>query len=149
MPNTTEQQFLSYFEQRRDAFRELLRLSARQQEHINGDDYSELLVVLGQKQQIINRVVSTRSQHTQVVDHWRQQRKHFNSESRSRCDALLSEAETLLSQVMESDERSTTDLRSRRDATQGQLQKISQGTQAHRAYATDEVSTHRFLDIDQ
>lgn len=144
-----EQHFLSYFKKRRDAFRELLRLSEKQHQHVVGDEYSELLVVLAERQQVIDRVLSNRSQHDQVAETWKKARDQLANSQRSQCDEVLAEAEELLSQVMKSDEACTSELQARRDTTQGQLQRITCGSQAHRAYANEEDSTHRFLDIDQ
>lgn len=149
MSALTAQHFQTYFKQRRDAFQELLRLSQKQYQHIVGDEYSELLVVLADRQQTIDRVVSSRSEYGQVVENWRQLRDQLADSSRSQCDELLAEAEQLLTQVMKADEACTTELQARRDATKGQLQRIACGSQAHRAYASEEDSTHRFLDIDQ
>ena len=150
MSMLASQQFQTYFEQRRDAFRELLRLSERQRACIAEGDYSQLLAVLNDKQNILNRVSHANSQHNQIVERWHADRDSILSNERTRCDELLAESDTLVTRLMETDQRSTCELQKRRDDAHQQLQRISHGSATQKAYSHEgPTETHRFLDIDQ
>ncbi|MDA1013374.1 MAG: hypothetical protein O3A00_02850 [Planctomycetota bacterium] len=150
MPMLAGQQFQIYFEQRRDAFQELLRLSERQRACIAEDDYTQLLAVLSDKQNILNRVSRVHRQHDNMIDRWQNARDEIETVQRTQCDELLAESESLVSRLMDTDQKSTHELQERRDTAHEQLQRISHGSVTQKAYSQEgPAETHRFLDVGQ
>lgn len=142
--------FADLFRKRRDQFSALLGYSRRQSDLIQADDYTELLVVLGQKQGILSRIDEINKQFPGLQDQWRQWRDHLDADTRDTCDRLLDETERILAELIEHEQASTVRLTERRNATQRQLEAVSEGSRVHQAYR-DAVppATHRHLDVDQ
>ena len=146
----TDHEFTTFFTTRRDHCHKLLELSRRQMELINQDDYNQLLAVLGQKQRILTQLDDLKKQHRRPLEFWQHNRDQLDATLRDDCQHLLAETEAVIAQLLEEETASTRHLTDRRDATQKQLQAISQGTQVHRAYRDSLApSTRRHLDVDQ
>lgn len=143
-------EILRLFETRREHCRNLLELSRRQIELIDGDDYTQLLSVLGRKQRILGALDELKMQHPQLMQRWQAQRTTADATMRDDCEHVLAETETILAELIKEEDDSTRRLTQRRNATQQKLQTISKGTQTHQAYRDSLAPvTHRYLDVDQ
>jgi hypothetical protein len=142
--------YLDIFKSRRDCCRELLELSRRQRPLIDGDDYQQLLEVLGRKQRLLGCLDEIHKQHPDLRKNWREQKHGIDSLVREDCDHILAETEALLADLLQEERDSTDQLSQRRDRTQRALQAISDGGRVHDAYRTSLApATHRHLDLDQ
>lgn len=142
--------FPRIFDARRRQCRALLELSQNQREYIDNDDYTGLLVVLGQKQRVLGRLEEMKSRHTEAVRQWKTGRQTIDPEIRDDCDHILAETESILLELIQEEESTTRQIIQRRDAAHGQLQKIVQGSSVNRAYRDSLApATHRHLDVNR
>jgi hypothetical protein len=140
--------FSALFHTRREHYRALLELSRRQIDLIAADDYTGLLVVLGQKQRLLGRLDEMNGQHADLKRQWHDRRESLDPDLRDDCEHILAETEAILAQLLEEEQQSAGRLTERRDETRRQLQTISRGSQVHDAYRdTLAPATHRHLDV--
>lgn len=142
--------FLTIFKTRREYCRALLELSQGQSELILADDYSELLALLGRKQQILERMDEYGRRHVRLWQRWSEQRNELDRCARDECEAVLAQTEELLAELYRHEQSCTEDLARRRDKTRLKLESLSQGVRAHAAYHDDRLEFRRHrLDVDQ
>ena len=142
--------FPAIFKTRLEYCRALQSLSIRQMELIQANDYSAMLQVLSQKQQLLERFDSLNQRHPELWQLWQNTREELEPEWRSDCEQMLAESESILDDVLQRDNDGTELLSERRDQTQRQLQSIASGSQVHTAYRDSLAPvTHRHLDVDQ
>jgi hypothetical protein len=142
--------FLTAFEARRDQCRALLELSRQQQALIGSDDYTGLLVVLGQKQLILGRLDDMKARHAEVYAQWTLCRNALDTDARHDCEHVLAETEALLAELIREEDSSTQHIVRRRDVAHHELQAVSHAGQVNRAYRDALApATHRHLDVNQ
>lgn len=150
MSELSPHEFFEVFRARCRYSRTLLELSHRQKELIDRGDYSRLLQVLGRKQRVLGQLDELGKQHPDLARQWQEQRETFETDTRKQCDELLAETERVLAELLEEEKTCTQQLTERRDATQRELQSVSEGAVAHDAYQDSLApATHRHLNIDQ
>jgi hypothetical protein len=142
--------FLTTFNDRRHCFAELLALSQLQSELVESDAYSQLLGLLGGKQQILGRLEEIGKGRPRLWDDWRAQRERLAGPAREACEQILAETEALLARLLEHERVSTEKLARRRDQTALELRTVTAGVRVNQAYR-DALApvTHRHLDTDQ
>lgn len=142
--------FLQVFRSRREYCRALLELSYRQMELISADDYSQLMVVLGQKQRLLGRMEEMKKGQPELWRQWHDRRDQLEPALRNECEKVLEETENVLAELVQREKEGTDSLTARRDQTREQLQTVSQGTQVNEAYRNSLApASHRHLDVDQ
>ncbi len=142
--------FLKVFNARREHCFALLELSRKQLNLIDSEDYHTLLETLGRKQRILGHLDELNQLHPNLRVHWKSLRETAEPELRDQCEHALAETEAILAEILKEEHEGTDHLTERRDATQKQLQSLSQGTQVHTAYRDNLApTTHRHLNIDQ
>jgi hypothetical protein len=142
--------FIATFKDRRQCFADLLQISRTQLGLVESDDYSQLLRLLGGKQQIIGRLEAISSHEPQLWDKWRRERERLAPGARELCEQALAETETLLSELLEHERIATESLARRRDQTALQLAAVAGGSRVNQAYSDCLAPvTHRHLDLDQ
>lgn len=147
MPAATD--FIAVFRDRRQCFAGLLELSRQQLALVETDDYTQLLALLGNKQQIIGRLEAIAAGAPRLWDDWRRERERLPAESRAACERTLAESEALLARLIELERAGTETLARRRDQTQEQLRSVTGGARANLAYRDCLAPvTHRHLDTD-
>ena len=150
MSTTCALDFLTTFKTRREHCHALLELSRHQLQLIVGDDFTELLDVLGQKQRLLSCLDELKQHQPQLWEQWQAQRDSIDPAVRRDCETALAETEGFLAEILENEKGGTQALTERRDATQKQLQAISRGSQAYSAYRDGLApATNRHLDVDQ
>lgn len=150
MPLLDQSNILPVLNARRQHCRNLLDLSRRQRTLIDDSDYSQLLSILGQKQRLLGRLDELNKEHPDLKTRWKQIRDTGDAEWRDDCEHILAETESLLAELIEEEQHSTDHLTRKRDATQKELQAVSQGSRVHDAYRESLApATHRHLDIGQ
>jgi len=150
MSSLSPTDILTALKTRRQHCHHLLDLSRRQRGLIDSGDYVQLLTILGQKQRLLGRLDELNKQHPDLRNRWHDLRESGDSDWRDDCEHLLAETEAILAALIDEEQQSTDFLAQRRDATQKQLQAISQGARVHEAYWESLApATHRHLDVDQ
>lgn len=142
--------FLATFRARKQLCAALLELSRRQRALIDADDYTQLLVVLGQKQRILGRLEELKGREPDLLERWQAERDGLESTTRAECDQALAETETILADLAEEENDATQHLAQRRDETRRELEALAQGSEVHDAYRDSLApATHRHLDVDR
>lgn len=142
--------FITTFKDRRQCFADLLQISRSQLGLVETDDYSQLLRLLGGKQQIINRLEAISIREPQLWDKWRRERERIAPGARQDCEQTLAETESLLAELLEHERIATETLAHRRDQTARQLAAVAGGSRVNQAYRDCLAPvTHRHLDLDQ
>ena len=142
--------FITTFEDRRQCFADMLQISRCQLGLVETDDYSQLLRLLGGKQQIIGRLEAISSRLPRLWDDWRRERERLAPLAREACEQTLADTEALLAELLEHERVSTETLARRRDQTAQQLAAVAGGSRANQAYRDCLAPvTHRHLDLDQ
>jgi hypothetical protein len=145
-PNLLE--FERLLEDRRAHCARLLELSQQQGELIARGDYTSLLGVLGQKQQILAHLDGHKRRQPMLVEYWRLQRDRLPPRDRQRCEDLLGEVDRVLALLVSAEEASSASLIRQRNATKSELEQINRGSEVHRAYRDPfGAATHRHLDV--
>ena len=141
---------LEIFKTRREYCRSLLQMSQEQLGLVENNDYTQLLELLGRKQRLLGRLHELSGTHADVWTHWSELRGTIAPELRKECECVLEESEQLLAEVLDHEKAGTTILTEHRDATQRQLETVSQGVEVHEAYRDNVVqTTHRRLDVNR
>ncbi len=147
MPPATD--YLKTFSERRQCFADLFELSKHQLRLVETDDYTQLLKLLGGKQQIISRLEAIGKGKPRLWDDWREERDRIEPAARQACEETLAETEALLAELLEHERASTESLSLRRDQTARQLREVTSGSRVNQAYRdTLAPVTHRHLDTD-
>ncbi len=142
--------FLRIFNDRRRCFADLLALSREQLRFIEDDNYPRLLSILGGKQRIIGRLEALTRDRPGLLADWQLQRAVLPAAERSACEAALAETESILAELLQHEQIGADHLAQRRDQTRLQLQHVTAGALAQRAYQDNlSPSSHRQLNIDQ
>ncbi len=142
--------FLTIFADRKQCFADLLDLSQRQLGLVEADDYTQLLGLLGGKQQIIGRLEALGRIRPALWDDWRAERERLAPPARTACEETLAQTETLLARLLEHERISTEALARRRDQTARELRTLAAGSRVNQAYRDSLAPvTHRHLDRDQ
>lgn len=142
-------ELIGLLDQQQRIYQHLQQLSARQSQLIREADAEALLVVLSQRQELIDQLVDIGAQ----VEPFRQQWPTFwsaldeqeQAQLRERIDAVRG----LLEAVIEQDEADRIALAAERDAVASNMKHVRQGAAAGRAYgAAGQSHTHspRFTD---
>ena len=142
--------FLAVFQSRRDHCHALLNLSRMQQDLIHRDDYTGLLVVLGQKQLILGRLDELKSRHVEMFSQWNSKRDSIDADTRQNCEHVLAETEALLAELIQEEDSSTKNIVRRRDEAHVELESLSEGGKVNHAYRDSLApATHRHLDLNR
>ena len=142
--------YLTIFHSRHEHSRKLLELSRRQMSLISNDDYTQLLVVLAQKQRVLGQLDEIGNRFPDLWKTWRAGRNCIDDGQREDCEHILAETEAILAQLIQEETASTEHLTQRRDSTRKQLRDIAKGSEVHDAYRDSLAPvTHRHLNVDQ
>ena len=92
--------FVRIFAAHRECCSRLLELSRNQDRLINEDDYTQLLVVLGKKQKVLNQMEEYAKHRPRIQALWKMQRDELDSETRQQCEDLLTGTESDLAELV-------------------------------------------------
>jgi hypothetical protein len=150
MSLSTLEDILEILKHRRAHCRDLLELSQRQNRVIDASDFSSLLVVLGQKQRLLGRLDEIKRRYPELGRQWSALRETGLPSVRRDCEAIISETEAILAELVQTEKDGAEHLQQRRDATRQQLETIAQGVHVNETYR-DNVAplSHRFLDVNR
>ena len=121
-------ELLDVLQRRREYCRAMLELSRRQAALIDDGNFSELLQLIAQKQRVLEHLAELGRTFGGVVDFWKSVRGRMVSDVRSKCQAAIDDAESLLAESMALEKQGTETLSQRRDETQGRLKEIGEAS---------------------
>lgn len=121
--------------EQRDLYLKLQNLSGRQRGCITGNEPEQLLTILAERQQLIDRLQSIGQRLRPLQANWRQIREGMDEAQGRQIDGLLTEVNGLLSKILEQDAADSALLSARKSETGRQIGLVQTGQQASRAYA--------------
>lgn len=121
--------------EQRDLYRQLSRLADQQRGMITGDDPERLLAVLAERQRLVDRLTGLGRELKPLQANWRQLREHLSAEQAGSIDALVTEVNALLSEILRKDEADTALLSARKCETGRAIDNVQAGRRAGTAYA--------------
>src|ERR1700685_687793 len=150
MSLATLHDILDVLRRRRAHCNDLLELSRQQNRIINASDYSSLLGVLGQKHRILGRLDEIKRRYRELGRQWTALRESGPPSVRQDCQAVISETESILSELLQTEKDGAEQLQDRRDETRRQLESIAEGVHVNDVYR-DNVApfSHRFIDVNR
>jgi hypothetical protein len=131
----TAAETLRLLEEQRELCRQLSGFAAAQRALITGDEPERLLAVLGDRQQVLDRLSVIVDRLRPVQRRWGEVRASLTPAQARQADALITEVNTLLAGILKGDEADAQLLSARKTATGQSLQQVGQGRQAGAAYA--------------
>lgn len=139
-------ELLDVLQCRREFCRAMLELSRRQSELIEDGKFSELLQLIAQKQRVLEHLAELGRSFGGIVDFWKSVRDRLAADVRSRCQAAIDEAESLLTESMTLEKQGTAALSQRRDETQGRLKEIGESASGFSGPVPGSAPRPKFLD---
>jgi len=127
-------EYLAAFRERRALCAALLELSRSQADCIRDDDYTELLALLNQKQQLLDDVARAAREQGPAWSSWSDQRDRLPAAEREECERELVQIEELLALLLREEQSGTQLLKERQDVTLRELASVNQGGRVHQAY---------------
>lgn len=148
MTNRELHDLLESFGQEQACYTALLDLSRRQKEIIEGGDVDQLLALLGQKQQVLERITGIEEQLAPYKRDWRHVQDSLDDDDRQVLDLALATVEELLSELIALERESEQLLVSRRDRTYDELRGAAHASAVNSAYlAPQGAANAQYLDI--
>lgn len=126
--------YLAAFRERRAVCAALLELSCAQAACIRNDDYTELLALLNQKQQLLDDAARAAREQQPAWSSWSDQRDRLPAAERAECEHELAQIEDLLDRLLREEQSGTQLLNERHDATLRELASVNQGVRVREAY---------------
>ena len=118
-----------------DLYGRLARLAEHQRSLIVGEETERLLVVLGQRQKIIDRLEALADQLRPYQRHWREIRSRMAECDGKEADRLVGEMNTLLSTILEKDRADVQELAARKGSVVTEMAGLKMSREAGAAYA--------------
>jgi hypothetical protein len=139
-------ELLDVLQRRREYCRAMLELSRRQAALIDDGNFSELLQLIAQKQRVLEHLAELGRTFGGIVDFWKSVRDRLATDARSKCQAAIDDAESLLAESMALEKQGTETLSQRRDETQGRLKEIGEASNGLAGFGNGNAPRPKFLD---
>jgi len=133
---------------RREYSKALLHLAQEQQILIEQDRLTDLIQVIAKKQRVIGLMDDLGQAHSGLGVWWRLTRDSLPTETRSRCEAIITETERLLAQTLAQEQSGTDVLSERRNDTQRELMELGEVIQERRTRGT-RAPAPQLLDVSR
>ncbi len=124
-----------------DIYTRLEQLSGRQRGLIAADDQQQLLVLLAERQKLVDELGALNQSLVPLQEYWRANRQTVAPSLRTEVDQLVGRAGELLQRILGADEQDARILSARKAQTAKQVTALAQGRQAFEAYGGG-VSQH-------
>lgn len=138
---------LTMLEQEKAIYDKLMELSRRQRAIVEQGDAEPLLALLDQRQTLIDQLVALNAQLEPYRRDWPDLWSQLNETQQEEVRQAMDQVQRMLDHILEADEKDRTTLTARRQRVGQQINKVQQGTNVNRAYATGRIdTTPRFTD---
>ncbi len=130
----------------RDLYIELDRLSQAQAGLVSAEDADGLLGVLGEREQVMERVLEVNAALEPFRRRWGDVVEQLDDPARDSVNAIVAELETLTKSIAERDEADRRAMESRRAEIAGELGTVNRKQAAMRAYGSPSSAGPRYED---
>ena len=117
--------------------KQLRELSRQQRDLITADDPQPLLMLLADRQQLVDELTKLNRVLLPLQPRWREYRAQLSASVGERIDALLRETTETLQLIIAADQQDAGLLAARKAGVAGEMATLNQGRQAFDAYAAD------------
>ena len=128
------EEFRSLFQRRHEYARLLLELSNKQQTLIDEGEFSDLIELLLRKQTVLDELQAISQTDPPLLEQWKEKRDSLSGTHRQQCEQWLAQSEEVLAELMDLEQRCTSQLQHKRQATQSQLEAVSSTIHLQDAY---------------
>ena len=128
-----------------DIYRRLERLSLRQKTLITSDDSRQLLVLLAERQKLVDTLTSLNQSLVPLQKQWPSLRKKLSQPLRAQVDELLAEAAQVLQGILHRDAEGTRLLAGRKAQVAKQSEALAVNRRAFKAYGAETKNARRRL----
>jgi len=133
--------------QEKALYARFLELSGQQLAVIEGGDVTELLSLLGRKQELLGQIDRVERELSPAKQQWGQQRESLAPDEREVVEALIEEVGGVLEQLIALEKRGEQSLREQRQRTLEQIDRAERGHRLGQAYgAGAKPVNNRYLD---
>jgi hypothetical protein len=139
--DNTGVELVRLLERQRDIFQQLRSLADRQRALVIGDDPKALLVLLAERQRLVDDLGRCNTAMAGYRRNWSAALSRLTAEQRRRVDDLLHENDRILGSVLSSDQADAATLSARQRVTAGQMAGAIGVGRASRAYAAGGASS--------
>jgi hypothetical protein len=126
---------IDLLEQEKVIYEQLGRLGHEQSSVVDRGDTESLLILLGQRQTMIDQLVEINGQLEPYKQRWPELWAELDPSTQQEIRQLMDQVQGLLDGILEQDERDRAALTDRRQQVADELGKINKGTALNRAYA--------------
>lgn len=126
---------------------QLRDLGARQTELIHEGNLTALLRMFADKQRLLDDLLHLERQLDPYRDEEPELRVWKSADVRRRVSELVDQSQRLLDEILRQEQDGEAELRTRRDQVSARLQSLQVAGDAHQAYAADQNSRDRGLDL--
>lgn len=125
----------------------LRELSRQQRDLITADDPQPLLVLLADRQKLVDELTRLNGVLLPLQSRWREYREQVSAEAGERIDALLRETTETLQLIIAADQQDAGLLAVRKAGVAGEMANLDQGRQAFDAYAADSGQSRTIMTV--
>lgn len=140
------QSLIDLLEQQQALVDQLDALARRQAEFIEKSATDQLIILLAQRQTIIDQFTTSQSELASLTQGMDDRLQQATNTQRDRIKALIAEIGDRLAGVMQRDEQDQASLRSNRDSIKQEISALGTARQARGAYVNHQTSPTRFAD---
>ncbi len=126
-------------------YHRLKRLSQRQRDLITSDHPQQLLVLLAERQKLVDELTSLNQSLVPFQEYWRKNHESVTPSLRRQADQLLKEAAEALQSILKIDDEDARILAARKAQAAEQVASLAVSRQAFRAYGADANQNKRQL----
>lgn len=120
--------------EQRDLYVELKAQAGHQRDLITGDAPEQLLSVLGERQRLLDRLLALSNDIRPYQERWDQVRRTMSDDQDRQVARLVRQVNTILSEILQQDERDAQLLASRKSTTAQKVEAVRSGRQVGAAY---------------
>ncbi len=128
------EQFRGIFQRRHEYARLLLELSNKQQRLIEEGEYSGLIELLLRKQTVLDELQAISQTDPPLLEQWMKKRDSLSGVHRQECEQWLAQSEKILAELMDLEQRCTSQLQQKRETTESELEAIASTIHLQDAY---------------
>lgn len=132
--------------QQLDLYRRLRALASRQHDLVAARESAQLLSVLAERQQIVDRLSRLDVEIRPLRSRWPEVRSALTPQQQRSVGEIVAEVGRTLSEIIDADSADCETLTQLRDDTRQEMAALDTGRRANSAYAPGRVETSRFLD---
>jgi hypothetical protein len=145
-PTPSPEELIALLEQQRELYQRLQALTAQQRTAVGGEDATELLGLLGRRQEVLSALAALDERVRPIRRDWDRLRETLPAGVRARAAQVFQETRDLLAGIIESDQEVSDQLQARKTRTAQAISHLGQAERAHAAYGAAARTGSQYFD---